>query len=57
MFAIAYRPAWAGPIGEVDDYDPAQVATLPEPIQPFFRSLNTREIEFDLPKPPRRHGP
>ena len=52
MFAIAYRPAWAGPIGEVDDYDPQQVATLPENIQPYFQSLNTRHIDFDLPNRP-----
>ena len=52
MFAIAYRPDWAGPIGDVEDYDPAKVATLPEHIQPFFRSLNTRNIEFDLPNRP-----
>ena len=52
MFAIAYRPDWAGPIGDVEDYDPDQVATLPEHIQPFFRSLNTRNIEFDLPNRP-----
>ena len=52
MFAIAYRPAWSGPIGEVEERDPEQVATLPEHIQPFFRSLNSRHIEFDLPNRP-----
>ena len=52
MFAVAYRPAWAGPIGEVEERDPEQVATLPQNIQSFFRSLNTRNIEFDLPNRP-----
>jgi hypothetical protein len=28
------------------------VATLPEHIRPYFRSLNTRHIEFDLPNRP-----
>ena len=52
MLAIAYRPAWAGPIGDVEDRDPEEVAKLPEHIKPFFRSLNTRDIEFDLPNRP-----
>ncbi len=52
MFAIAYRPAWAGPIGQIKDRDPEQVATLPLTIQPFFRSLNSCDIEFDLPNRP-----
>ncbi len=52
MLAIAYRPAWAGPIGEVPDYNLEQVATLPPEVRPFFRSLNTRQIEFDVPNRP-----
>ena len=52
MLAIAYRPVWAGPIGEVTDYDPKQVASLPPDIQNYFGSLNSREIEFDLPNRP-----
>jgi len=60
MLAIAYRPAWAGPIGPVEDRDPKQVAKLPKHIQPFFRSLNTRTIDFDVPNRPdnmQRHAP
>ena len=52
MLAIAYRPAWAGPIGPVEDRDPNQVSSLPENIQPFFRSLNTKTIDFDVPNRP-----
>ena len=52
MLAIAYRPAWAGPIDDVEDRDEALVARLPDKIQPFFRSLNTRDIAFDLPNRP-----
>ena len=52
MYAIAYRPAWAGPIDDIEDRDPSRVATLPEHIRPYFRSLNTRHIEFDLPNRP-----
>ena len=52
MLAIAYRPAWAGPIAEVEDWPEEKVATLPDHIRPLFRSLNTRDIEFDLPNRP-----
>lgn len=52
MLAIAYRPAWAGPIGEVPDHDPDRVAKLIPDVQPFFRSLNTRNIDYDLPNRP-----
>jgi ectoine hydroxylase-related dioxygenase (phytanoyl-CoA dioxygenase family) len=60
MLAIAYRPAWAGPVGEVPDHDPQQVETLPAEVRPFFRSLNTRMIDYDLPNRPdnmSRHAP
>ncbi|MBI84000.1 MAG: hypothetical protein CMJ81_12440 [Planctomycetaceae bacterium] len=52
MLAIAYRPAWAGPTAEVEEWDPRKVAKLPAEIQPFFQSLNTRRIEFDVPNRP-----
>ena len=53
MLAIAYRPCWAGPIDDVEeDRDPEKVASLPEHIQPFFRSLNTRHIDYDVPNRP-----
>jgi len=52
MLAIAYRPAWAGPIAKVPERDPAVIARLPEHIRPFFASLNTSHIEFDIPNRP-----
>lgn len=52
MYALAYRPAWSGPIGEVEEWDTGKVASLPEGIQPYFKSLNTRDIEYDLPNRP-----
>jgi hypothetical protein len=52
MLAIAYRPAWAGPIGEVPDHDPERVESLPPEVRPLFRSLNTHQIEYDLPNRP-----
>ena len=44
MLAIAYRPAWAGPIGEVADHDPEKIAQLPIEVQSVFGSLNARTI-------------
>lgn len=52
MLAIAYRPAWAGPIAEVPDWDPAKVECLPAHIRPLFMNLNTRKINFDVPNRP-----
>jgi len=47
MLAIAYRPAWAGPVvQEVAAWDPADVAGLPAAVQPFFMDRNTRQWEF-----------
>ena len=46
MLAIAYRPAWAGPIDRVDDWDPGEVAKLPDAVRPFFGGRNTRLWDF-----------
>ena len=48
MLAIAYRPAWAGPISQVPEWDPEKVASLPPHVRRFFKSLNTRQINFDV---------
>ncbi len=52
MLAIAYRPAWAGPIGDVPDRDPEPVAKLPAPVRELLGSLNTRNVDFDVPNRP-----
>lgn len=52
MLAMSYRPAWAGPIGDVADYDPDQVASLPAHVRPLFGSLNTCKIDYDAPNRP-----
>ena len=48
MLAVAYRPAWAGPVYEVPDWDQEKVAALPDHIRPFFKSLNTRKVDFNV---------
>jgi ectoine hydroxylase-related dioxygenase (phytanoyl-CoA dioxygenase family) len=52
LLAIAYRPAWAGPIAEVPDWPADKVAKLPPHVRRFFQSLNTRKIDFDVPNRP-----
>ena len=36
----------------IPDHDPERVESLPPEVRPFFRSLNTRRIEYDLPNRP-----
>ncbi len=46
MLAIAYRPAWAGPVDKVDEWPEDKVDTLPEPVRRFFTiSKNARQWE------------
>lgn len=47
MLAIAYRPAWAGPIKEVEEWDDKEVAKLSDSVRPFFGSRNQRVWDFD----------
>jgi len=46
MLAIAYRPAWAGPIADVARWDPQDVARLPESVRPLFVDRNIRHWDF-----------
>lgn len=52
LLAIAYRPAWAGPIADVPDWPADKVARLPDHVRPLFKSLNTRRIDFNVPNRP-----
>jgi hypothetical protein len=52
MLAIAYRPAWAGPVAEVDPWHQDKLALLPPPARRFFRDPNTRRIDYDVPNRP-----
>lgn len=48
LLAIAYRPAWAGPIADVPDWPPEKVARLPAHVRRLFGSLNTRKIDYNV---------
>ena len=52
VLAIAYRPSWAGPIAEVENWDEEDLAGLPESVRPFFTDPNTRHWDFDVPNKP-----
>ena len=48
MLAIAYRPAWAGPVGEVEEWPEDQGDALPDSVRRFFTiSRNRRDWEFE----------
>lgn len=52
VLAIAYRPAWAGPVAEALPWDPADLTELPPHVRPFFRDPNTRHWAFDVGNKP-----
>ena len=52
LLAIGYRPAWAGPLTELDSWDERMLETLSAAVRPFFSDPNTRRIEFDVPNRP-----
>ncbi len=41
LVQLGYRPAWAGPIQPVEEWDAALVAAAPEIAKPFLKSVNT----------------
>ena len=52
LVQLGYRPAWAGPIQPVDEWDPELVAAAPEIAKPFLKSLNTSDQEWEQPHKP-----
>jgi ectoine hydroxylase-related dioxygenase (phytanoyl-CoA dioxygenase family) len=48
LLAIAYRPAWAGPIAEVPEWPAVKVKALPPHVRKLFGSLNTRNIDYNI---------
>lgn len=52
MLAIAYRPAWAGPIAEVAPKPEKELLKIPESVRPFFSDPNAKEFDFDVSDKP-----
>ena len=46
LLAIAYRPAWAGPVEAVEAWDPDDVATLPKAVPTLFGDKSQRKADF-----------
>jgi hypothetical protein len=46
MLAIAYRPAWAGPVSEVPTSNQGDIDRLPESVRFVFGDRNTRHWGF-----------
>lgn len=53
LVQLGYRPAWAGPIQPVDEWDPELVESTPASAKPFLKSLNTTGAEWVQPHKPR----
>lgn len=47
LVQLGYRPAWAGPIQPVDEWDPELVAAAPAVARPFLQSLNTSGFTWE----------
>ena len=52
LVQLGYRPAWAGPIQPVDEWDPKLVESAPAIAKPFLKSLNTTGAEWVQPHKP-----
>jgi ectoine hydroxylase-related dioxygenase (phytanoyl-CoA dioxygenase family) len=42
LLAIAYRPAWSGPAGEVSQWDEQQLAKVPDSVRALMTDRNQR---------------
>jgi hypothetical protein len=47
LLGIAYRPAWAGPCGEVAEWDDAELAKTPAAVRRLMGSRNQRRWDFE----------
>jgi len=47
MLAISYRPAWAGPVAEIPEWDENDLSSLDPDVRKLFGSRNRREWDFD----------
>lgn len=52
VLAIAYRPAWAGPIRDVEPRKQEELDLLPESVKGYFGDPNTREYDFKVGNKP-----
>jgi hypothetical protein len=53
MIQFGYRPAWAGPIKPMKEWDSKLVAAAPEQAKPFLQSLNSTGNIWSLEHKPK----
>ena len=53
LLQFGYRPAWAGPIKNVEEWDENLVSNAPESAKPFLRSLNTTGFKWEQEHKPK----
>ena len=46
MLAIAYRPAWAGPVADISPWKKQELDTLPNDTRPLFQDRNPRHWDY-----------
>ena len=54
LIQFGYRPAWAGPIQPLEEWDTELVAAAPEIAKPFLQSLNTTGVVWEQPHKPTK---
>ena len=53
VLALGWRPAWAGPIAPVTEWDPAELELLPAAVQELICEPNTHEgVVYSHPSKP-----
>ena len=53
LVQLGYRPAWAGPIKPMEEWDEAVVAAAPPQTKRFLQSPNTTGLEWEQPHKPK----
>ena len=53
LLQFGYRPAWAGPIKNVEEWDENLVSNAPESAKPFLKSLNTTGFKWKQEHKPK----
>ena len=52
LLQLGYRPAWAGPVQPVEEWDTTLLEDMPEIAKPFLQSLNRSDAEWVQPHKP-----
>ena len=53
LVQLGYRPAWAGPMQPMEEWDQELVARAPESVKPYLQSLNTSGLAWDQAHKPK----